>query len=504
MNKLHGFSGFRIASRALGALLLLCLNSAAQAQWTVTYLNNGELYSVGYGASGLYPVGQVGLSSAHASFWSSSGTSWVDLNPEGALLSVARGGWEAVQVGEAFVNGFSHASLWYGTADSWVDLNPVGYYGSVALAASSTKQAGYTLMGSGVPHASLWSGTSASWVDLNPAGADWSQALCTLESGSPGGSTQVGYARVASGDHAFHWNGTAASALDIHPFDALYSIARGISGSVVVGEVDSHAAAHINNLGYEDLQPFDAVYSSANAISSAGNVVGYAAFGDHPNFYPHAYFWGSDSSRVDLHALLSADFHGLTGRSVATATWNVGGYIFVVGYAWNDTLGRNEAVMWSNSPHPHPQETILPNALYLFRGALLSGDVEALKYSDDVKVIVATGTTGNPDRPVRIDIDGTTTFTSLSEIEVTVESHASIAGIRQWIEAYNFNTSVWDVLDVRAMGTSDSTVTLIVPSPDDHLGPGSTLRLRVSFRELGKKISGWEANVDQVGWKVRN
>ncbi|HVU64237.1 MAG TPA: hypothetical protein VHC70_09690, partial [Phycisphaerales bacterium] len=71
------------------------------------------------------------------------------------------------QAGYNLVGTEYHASLWSGTATSWIDLNPAGSTESMANAAGGGQQAGYAILG-GVHHAGLWSGTAASWVDLSP------------------------------------------------------------------------------------------------------------------------------------------------------------------------------------------------------------------------------------------------------------------------------------------------------------------------------------------------
>lgn len=105
----------------------------------------------------------------------------------------------------------THASLWTGSAGSWVDLHPAGSTDSRANSTSGTQQVGYAFIG-GSPHASLWSGTAASWIDLNPAGASNSVANDVL------GSFQVGYAVFTGQVRAGIWSGTSGSWIDLSSF----------------------------------------------------------------------------------------------------------------------------------------------------------------------------------------------------------------------------------------------------------------------------------------------
>lgn len=164
----------------------------------------------------VYGVGagqQVGLAGpfggwSHASLWTDTAGSWVDLNPLGSNSSEARATDGSQQVGHAHTG---DACLWSGTAASWVNLHPQAATLSYALGIQGGQQVGYAVVG-GVDHASLWTGTAASWVDLQPANAESSQAR-----GVHGGQ-QVGWSKVGGVDHAGIWSGTAASWVDLNSF----------------------------------------------------------------------------------------------------------------------------------------------------------------------------------------------------------------------------------------------------------------------------------------------
>ena len=100
---------------------------------------------------------------SHASLWTGTAASWVDLHPTGTTSSMARGVRDGQQVGRASVDAAARASLWTGSAASWVDLTPAGADGpSYTWGVYGGQQVGGT-----DAHASLWSGSAASWVDLH-------------------------------------------------------------------------------------------------------------------------------------------------------------------------------------------------------------------------------------------------------------------------------------------------------------------------------------------------
>jgi hypothetical protein len=132
-------------------------------------------------------------------------------------------------VGMAEVGGKWHASLWSGTAASWVDLHPIGFEGgSIAYGTDGEQQVGEILISHVQQHASLWSGTAASWVDLNPAGCTSSGARAIS------GGKQVGAASgtvTGNEGHASLWSGTAASWVDLHKMlssDFIFSCANSV------------------------------------------------------------------------------------------------------------------------------------------------------------------------------------------------------------------------------------------------------------------------------------
>ncbi len=148
----------------------------------------------------------------HASLWSGTAASWVDLHPTwaGATYSFARDTSGAQQTGYAVFGSTPRASLWSGTAASWVNLDPASSAESAAFGIAGTQQVGYAKI-QGVDHAGLWNGTPTSWVDLHPegVGATSSVAWRTI------GTQQVGLVEIAGIDRASVWDGSAASWLDL-------------------------------------------------------------------------------------------------------------------------------------------------------------------------------------------------------------------------------------------------------------------------------------------------
>jgi hypothetical protein len=209
--------------------------------------------SVAYGAGGNQQVGLVSAlfgastSAFHASLWTGSASSWVDLHPAGATESIAYATDGSQQAGRVTVGSIAHAGLWRGTAASWVDLHPAAAtLHSTAYGTDGGLQAGYIFVGDAshrATHASLWRGSAASWVDLNPAGSPGSVAYAA------GAGMQAGYAYVSDGStlHATLWSGTADSALDLHQF-----LPPGFSSSIAQGIGTDGAYVYVYGSGFNE------------------------------------------------------------------------------------------------------------------------------------------------------------------------------------------------------------------------------------------------------------
>lgn len=332
-------------TRAAAAIAVSLLAAAAHAQWTVSVLHPpiGEA-SRAMGVRGGHQAGWVTMDGSqghgrHASIWSGSAGTWIDLNP-----AVATGGSRiygtdgATQVGLIFAEGQHRAGMWSGTADSYVSLHPQEAEWSVAYGVSGGTQAGCIRLADWLPRAVMWSGSADSWVDLAPAGAMGSYAYAA------DGDSQVGHAIVGGMQSASLWRGSAASWVNLNPAASTWSDAWGVHGDAQVGTVfiDDVLRASLwrgSKESWVDLHPAGADFSMGFGVFGEYQI-GYASFGD---FHRAGLWHGTADSWIDLHAFLPADF----ANSQATAVWNDGPFIHVAGWGHNLVTGRDEALLWS-------------------------------------------------------------------------------------------------------------------------------------------------------------
>ncbi len=325
----------------LGLLLAVAAASTAHGQWTVTNLHvPGSTGSDAFAASGGQQAGYVEVGFLyHASLWSGTAGTWVDLNPAGASQSVANAIQGGQQAGYALIGGVYRAGLWSGTAGSWADLTPSGLSGAWINAMSVGQQAGYANVG-GFNHASVWSGTAGSWVDLHPVGALSSIANAV------GGGQQAGYANVGGVLRACLWSGSAATWVDLHPAGASRSFAYAVAGGLQAGSALARGAFRASlwtgSAGsWVDLSPAGTSGSEAYGMNDAYQV-GYATVGN----FDHASIWsGTAASWVDLGAFVPGEFSHSYAQGISTD----GSNLYISGYGFSRLSNRYEALLWTRS-----------------------------------------------------------------------------------------------------------------------------------------------------------
>lgn len=201
-----------------------------------------------------------------------------------------------------------HASLWSGTAESWVDLHPTAFVGanapgdqrSKAFDTDGTSQVGYVdlllPLGGGSytseTHAVLWHGTGQSAIDLHPQGWDVSYAYGVKN------NTQVGYGIQTAGFSsitAFVWHGSAESRVSLGEATVLDT-----NGATHVGAIGVDNSSHAfrwdgdSGSGFDlnTLLPPGYINSGASDINDDGDIIGWA---QNPSGYLVGVLWRTSS-----------------------------------------------------------------------------------------------------------------------------------------------------------------------------------------------------------------
>jgi hypothetical protein len=326
---------------AITAVLVGTLTAAVQAQWDAIPLHHSlhresAGYGIGPGVQGGY-LNRFGSAVDEPTIWFGLPETAINLAPGALVSGRVNGIWGNQQAGELG----SRAIMWSSTPESKVELHPTNYAASKARGIRGNQQVGDVTTPSGQLHAALWHGSAASFVDLHPPGAIQS-ALSSTD-----GTRQGGVVVVPGGaSHAAIWSGTAASVIDLHPQGHLQSGILAMVPGQQVGHVRQILAAQAalwsgTPESLVILHPFPGIGQSFAYGTSGAVQVGAAT--DPATFSTHAALWmGSAASHLDLHQFLPTGY----SSSAASAVWQDGDTVYVIGGAGNASTGRPEAWMW--------------------------------------------------------------------------------------------------------------------------------------------------------------
>jgi hypothetical protein len=139
-------------------------------------------------------------------------------------------------------------------------------------------------------------------------------------------------------------------------------------------------------------------------------------------------------------------------------------------------------------------------------GSTVSGTDANLFTSDDLRwnlrpgaILVAT------QDPIVITLSGTAPAVSPANIWVTLESKATVSGIRQIVEAWNYSTSSWTNLETFVglpFGANpDRAVTLAVPNPAQHVSGAYAMQVRLRYKNTtAVLVYPWNIGIDRMYW----
>lgn len=335
---------------AVGPLFLAMLTCRSHSQWTVTNLHPpGATSSRAHGVSGIQQVGIATIGGAsHASLWTETAESWIDLHPAGAIKSECWDVDRGHQVGAAYyATNTPSAALWSSTRDSYSNLNPPNAAASILWGVDGDTQAGSVRFDTPGSHAATWKSTPESVVDLHGSPPPSLNIRQTEFFGIRDGE-MVGYTLITSLDcRGMICTGTELDAVPMPPTTppTLCNVDMTSKGQHV-GYISSRFATPKKAMLWAgsplvpiDLTPPGAQDSWAQGIWR-GQQVGYSR----QNQGSRAILWnGSPTSTTDLHTFLPNGFTSSNARGI----WSDYSMTYVVGWGVNSTNGRTEAILWS-------------------------------------------------------------------------------------------------------------------------------------------------------------
>ncbi len=177
----------------------------------------------------------------------------------------------------------------------------------------------------------------------------------------------------------------------------------------------------------------------------------------------------------------------LGGDGAGNFTGNVGGVNF------NDFEGNQ----YFSVEIPTPGGFCPPDSYIVFRGVELTGDISDFADSDNVRAEYNPGFVLNSsEAPVWLVFNGNCP----SATEIQVESQAGTPGLTLKAEAWNYNTSTFNVLGT-ASESFNSDVVNTFPITAGNIDSNGNVQSRIGWRKTGFTINfPWVVRVDQSGW----
>jgi len=139
-----------------------------------------------------------------------------------------------------------------------------------------------------------------------------------------------------------------------------------------------------------------------------------------------------------------------------------------------------------------------PASFTNFRGVVLGAQLADFGTSDNIRATYNPGFVINDtEAPVWLIFNAN----APTAVEILLESNAGTPGLSHTVEAWNFNTSVYDELAVTSEGFNTDAVLTFPIVVADHIDTNGDVQSRIGWRQTGFAINfPWEVRVDQAGW----
>jgi hypothetical protein len=152
---------------------------------------------------------------------------------------------------------------------------------------------------------------------------------------------------------------------------------------------------------------------------------------------------------------------------------------------------------------------VAPDSFSVIWGILMSGSLESLAASDDVRVNIAGSVTGHRGAPnAQVELSGTSPLSQPAQLTLKLEAQTDLfplGQVSQRIEMFDFVTQQWVQVDQRFATITDSVASYSVTSNAGRFVEPGTRRIRARLTWFGgSQISRNQGpKIDQFCWWVR-
>jgi hypothetical protein len=209
-----------------------------------------------------------------------------------------------------------------------------------------------------------------------------------------------------------------------------------------------------------------------------------------------------------LYATTADAITGTNGNSIVTVTDTGAASAFtVIATADGNTAFRG--IDWAPA-NVATTTTITPTSGVVSPGGTVAGSLSDIGSSNDGYWVLRPGVVfSNAVDPIALTLTGTAPGHTPSILKVVVESRSSSNGTRQVIEAYNYSTNAFDVIDTTTLpfgANPDLVKNLTLPTPANYVSSSNNeVKMRLRYRATTAVFSfPWKPSIDEATWRYTN
>lgn len=150
--------------------------------------------------------------------------------------------------------------------------------------------------------------------------------------------------------------------------------------------------------------------------------------------------------------------------------------------------------------------SVPPSSYQLFRGTLVSGGLSELLNSDDQRLVAKQGLVlTKTEPPVQLIVTGTSPTSNPTTFKVRVEAQASVSGLVQTIELWDYVAGAYVQVDSRSQPKTDTVVEVSPTNPARFIkASNKEVKAKFTYKASGPVSEfPWKVSFDQTTWLVQ-
>lgn len=150
--------------------------------------------------------------------------------------------------------------------------------------------------------------------------------------------------------------------------------------------------------------------------------------------------------------------------------------------------------------------TVSPSSFQILMGTLVSGGLADLLNSDDQRLVVRRNIFASvTSSPIEISVTGTSPTSNPSTFKIHLEAQASVGGLTQKIELWDYVAGAFVQVDARSASSTDTIAEVSATNPSRFVNSSNKeIKAKFSWRFTSFGSSNpWTASLDQADWIIQ-